>query len=59
MNWKALILATAMVITPLAILYVLLIAGGLLGKILWGFLTIALLIGAIAWTYFMITLYGD
>ena len=51
-NWKALIGAVATIAVPLAILYILLVIGGLLGKLLWGFLTIILLIAAIVTLYF-------
>ena len=54
MNWKALIAAVAVIVIPLAILYVLLVVGGLLGDLLWGFLAIILLIGTITCIYFAI-----
>ena len=54
MNWNALIKAIATIVTPLIVLYILLVIGGLLAKLLWGFLSIILLILtilALYWAY--------
>ena len=53
-NWNALIKAIATIVTPLIVLYILLVIGGLLAKLLWGFLSIILLILtilALYWAY--------
>ena len=54
MNWTALILSITAIVGPLLILYVILVIGGLLGKLFWGFLCIVFLIMATGCIYFAI-----